>query len=158
MRCGRCFPAMMPIPDQLSPLFDRIGKRTGLMALLRQFYADVRQHREIGPIFNAQIQNWPEHLEKIGDFWTSATGGPTRYAGPMPRRHFPLGLSEQHFEAWLDLWRRNCRIHLTPSAADEMIALATSIGERLRTLIALDRARPAPAKKRPVPPEATEHS
>ena len=113
------------------------------MALLRHFYADVRQHHEIGPIFHAQIQNWTEHLEKIGDFWTSATGGPPRYAGPMPQRHFPLGLREQHFEAWLDLWRRNCRIHLTSSAADEMIGLAEAIGERLRVLIALERSRSA---------------
>lgn len=131
----------MQNPDQLSSLFERIGGRDGVMALLRQFYADVRQHREIGPIFNAQIQNWPEHLEKIGDFWTSATGGPPCYAGPMPQRHFPLGLAERHFEAWLDLWRRNCRIHLSPSAANDMIGLAEAIGERLRALIAQNRAR-----------------
>jgi hemoglobin len=126
--------------DSAATLFDRIGGRAGLMRLLRQFYADVRQHREIGPIFLAQIENWPAHLEKIGDFWTSATGGPPRYAGPMPQRHFPLGLAETHFAAWLDLWRRNCRIHLPAEAADEMIALAESIGERLRFLIARDRA------------------
>jgi len=149
---------MTPSPDQLMPLFDRIGGRAGLMTLLRQFYADVRQHREIGPIFTAQIQNWPEHLEKIGDFWTTATGGPARYAGPMPQRHFPLGLGEHHFEAWLDLWRRNCRIHLTPSAGEEMIALATSIGERLRALIALDRARAARSNEFSPPSVTNGHS
>ena len=156
MRSSRYFAVTMQIRDQSSPLFDRIGGRAGLMALLRQFYADVRQHSEIGPIFNAQIKNWPEHLEKIGDFWTTATGGPPRYAGPMPQRHFPLGLNEQHFEAWLNLWERNCRIHLTPSAADEMIALAGSIGQRLRALISLDRERAVPGRKFPVPPETTE--
>ena len=149
--------ATMQSPDHCLPLFNRIGGRTGLRALLRQFYADVRQHREIGPIFNAQIRNWSEHLEKIGDFWTTATGGPTRYAGPMPQRHFPLGLNEQHFEAWLNLWARNCRIHLTPSAADEMIALATSIGERLRALIALDRARSAAGGELPARPGTAPH-
>lgn len=117
-------------------MFSRLGGRPGLTRLLRQFYADVRQHQEIGPIFNARIGNWPEHLEKIADFWTSATGGPPSYAGPMPQRHFPLGLSEAHFEAWLDLWRRNCRIHLPADVAEEMIALAEGIGERLRFLIA----------------------
>jgi len=45
------------------------------------FDADVRQRREIGPIFNRQIQNWPEHLEKIGDFRTSAKDGPAIIAG-----------------------------------------------------------------------------
>jgi len=125
-------------------LYERIGGREGLSTLLRRFYADVRQHHEIGPIFNAQIKNWPEHLEKIADFWSTATGGPPRYAGPMPQRHFPLGLEEKHFQAWLDLWRRHCRIHLAPDAADDMIALAEGIGQRLRTLIAYDRSRSAP--------------
>jgi len=125
-------------------LYERIGGREGLSTLLRRFYADVRQHHEIGPIFNTQIKNWPEHLEKIADFWSTATGGPPRYTGPMPQRHFPLGLEEKHFQAWLDLWRRHCRIHLAPDAADDMIALAEGIGQRLRTLIAYDRSRSAP--------------
>ena len=117
-------------------LFERIGGRPGLMQLLRHFYADVRQHNEIGPIFTAQIQDWPSHLEKIADFWSNVTGGPMRYGGPMPQKHFPLGLEEKHFEAWLDLWRRNCRIRLAPAEAEDMIAAAEQIGERLRWLIA----------------------
>lgn len=128
-----------PTPPTTGSLFDRIGGRDGLSALLRGFYADVRQHREIGPIFNAQIKHWPEHLEKIADFWSTATGGPLRYAGPMPQRHFPLGLEEKHFDAWLDLWRRHCRIRLAPAEADQMIALAEAIGQRLRSLIAGQR-------------------
>jgi hemoglobin len=31
-------------------LFERIGGRPVIAALLRYFYADVRQHREIGPV------------------------------------------------------------------------------------------------------------
>lgn len=126
-------------------LFYRIGGREGLARLLRQFYADVRQHREIGPIFNAQIDDWPAHLDKIADFWSAATGGPPRYAGPMPQRHFPLGLEERHFAAWLDLWRRHCRIQLKEEAAADMIKLAEGIGERLRFLIAHDCDRRAGA-------------
>lgn len=117
-------------------LYARIGGRAGLAHLLRHFYADVRQHNEIGPIFRAQISDWPGHLEKIADFWSGATGGPPRYAGPMPQRHFPLGLEENHFEAWLDLWRRHCRSHLGATEANEMIRLAEMIGVRLRALVA----------------------
>lgn len=125
-------------------LYDRIGGREALARLLRQFYADVRQHHEIGPIFNAQIEDWPAHLEKIADFWSAATGGPPRYSGAMPQRHFPLGLDERHFAAWLDLWRRNCRIQLPADAAEEMIKVAEAIGERLRFLIAYHRDRSPP--------------
>jgi len=116
-------------------LFERIGGRPGLEVLLHHFYADVRQQREIGPIFQAQIQDWPSHLEKIADFWSGATGGPARYSGPMPQKHFPLGLGEMHFGAWLDLWRRHCRIRLPPREAEEMIRLAEAIGERLQAMI-----------------------
>lgn len=122
-------------------LFERLGGRSQLLQLLRHFYADVRQHREIGPIFAAQISDWPAHLEKIANFWSNVTGGPMRYDGPMPQRHFPLGLEPRHFEAWLELWRRNCRIYLPSAEAGEMIAAAEAIGERLRWLIGRNRVR-----------------
>jgi len=116
-------------------LFDRIGGREPLLRLLRHFYADVRQHREIGPVFAATISDWPAHLEKIADFWSGATGGPPRYAGPMPLKHIPLSLEERHFSAWLDLWQRHCRAHLGAAEAGEMIRLAEAIGRRLREIV-----------------------
>lgn len=118
-------------------LFERLGARLRLMHLLRHFYADVRQHNEIGPIFAAHITDWPAHLERIGDFWSGATGGPARYSGPMPMKHAPLGLEERHFSAWLDLWKRHCRAHLTQPEAEEVIALAEAIGARLKQLLSI---------------------
>jgi hemoglobin len=127
---------MENVDQAAGSLYERLGGRAGLVKLLRHFYADVRQQQEIGPIFHAQIRDWPSHLEKIADFWSSVTSGPPRYSGPMPQKHFPLGLSEKHFEAWLDLWRRHCRIHLPSREAAEMILLAEALGERLQALIA----------------------
>ncbi len=128
-------------------LFDRIGGRRPLLELLRYFYADVRQQTEIGPIFTAHISDWPAHLEKIADFWSGVTGGPARYGGGMPMKHFPLGLEERHFAAWLGLWARHCRAHLAPAEAAEMITVAETIGQRLRQMIALD------ATHRPIRPD-----
>lgn len=116
-------------------LFERLGGRGGLMMLLRRFYADVRQHREIGPIFNERITDWPAHLEIIADFWSGATGGPARYSGPMPAKHLALGLQEKHFDAWLDLWSRHCRAHLPVGEAGELVRLAEGIGQRLRQIV-----------------------
>lgn len=127
----------MTAPAPSASLYDRLGGRPRLMHLLRHFYADVRQHREIAPIFAAHIRDWPAHLETIADFWSGATGGPARYAGPMPFKHVPLGLEERHFEAWLGLWTRHCRAHLPAAEADEMIALAEGIGRRLRQIIGM---------------------
>jgi hemoglobin len=131
-------------PRNPAPLFDRIGGRPTLLTLLKHFYADVRQHHEIGPVFNARIQDWPAHIEKIADFWTNATGGTPRYSGPMPARHMSLGLEDRHFQAWLDLWRRQCRIQLPKAEAEELIGVAESIGDRLQQMIAWNAGRPAP--------------
>ena len=140
---GTALLADMSEPATQAALFDRLGGRTRLLFLLKHFYADVRQHNLIGPIFAAQIKDWPAHLEKIADFWSGASGGPANYRGPMPQRHFPLGLGETHFEAWLDLWRRHCRAHLGAQEAAEMIKLAEGIGERLRELISRYGTKPA---------------
>lgn len=118
-------------------LFERLGGREGLLRLLRHFYADVRQHRLIGPIFMRKIEDWPAHLEIIADFWTGVTGGPAGYRGGMPMKHFPLALEEAHFEAWLTLWKNNCRTQLPSREAEEMTVLANRIGVRLRGMLGI---------------------
>ena len=120
-------------------LYERIGGHDGLALLLRRFYADVRQHHEIGPIFAAHIEDWPSHLEKIAGFWSGLTGGPSLYGGGMAARHIPLRLEEPHFQAWLGLWHRHCEAHLPAQEAAEMIAIAESIGQRLRAITAAHR-------------------
>ena len=102
------------------------------MRLLKHFYADVRQHELIGPIFNEMIEDWSSHLDLIASFWSTVTGGPSGYSGQMPARHIPLSLKEEHFQAWLGLWKHNCQIQLTQDCAAEMIELADSVASRLR--------------------------
>lgn len=130
----------MPEPASSAPLFERLGGRPALMKLLKHFYADVQQHHEIGPIFAAHIVDWPAHLEKIGNFWSGATGGPPLYNGPMPFKHLHLALGERHFHAWLSLWHQHCRAHLPAPEAEEMIMRAEAIGLRLRQIVGLPPA------------------
>jgi len=129
-----------------SSLYERLGGRAGLARLLHHFYADVRQHAVIGPVFNRQIQDWPAHLEKIGSFWARLTGGPSGYAGAMPMKHLNLGIAPQHFSAWLQLWSFNCRGHLPAAEAQEMIGMAQEIGRRLKSIIGVE---PPPERFQP---------
>ncbi len=124
-------------------LLDRLGGRPVLLNLLRHFYADVRQHQVIGPIFTAHITEWPSHLEKIADFWGTIAGGPRAYSGPMVAKHIPLDLKEEHFHVWLGLWERNCQIWLPADCAREMIQFAQNIALRLRMACGV----PVPADK-----------
>jgi hemoglobin len=117
-------------------LYERIGGNDGLADLLRHFYADVRQHTVLGPIFNARIQDWPAHLAHIQEFWARQTGGPSAYSGGLAAAHVPLGILPSDFQHWLELWDFNCRRHLAAPEADDMSALAHRIGEQLQRILA----------------------
>ena len=41
-----------------------------LQRLVDTFYARVRRDDRIGPVFNAAVDDWPEHLERLGAFWS----------------------------------------------------------------------------------------
>jgi len=112
-------------------LYERLGRQEGIRKLIKPFYADLRQHSIIGPIFNAHIQDWPAHLEKIADFWALQTGGVSRYRGGFGAAHVALGIDAEHFSPWLELWTFNSARQLAPREADEMNALARQLAERL---------------------------
>jgi hemoglobin len=116
-------------------LYKRLGGHEGILRLIKPFYVDVRQHAVLGPIFNAQIQDWPAHLENITEFWARQTGGPSRYPGGFAGAHLPLGIQPSDLQHWLGLWEWNCRRQLAPAEADEMIALAARIGGQLQKIL-----------------------
>jgi len=131
--------------QERASLYERIGAHEGIAKLLRHFYADVRQHRVIGPIFNERIKDWPAHIAKIGEFWARATGGSSNYSGQMPLKHLNLDLEPRHFGSWLELWDANCRCYLPPREAREMSALAHEIGHRLRHIVSRHGGQELPA-------------
>lgn len=119
-------------PIEKESLFDRVGGSDALRPLLQHFYADVRQHEVIGPIFARQIDDWPKHIEKILGFWITVTGGPPSYAGPMMIAHLKLQLKPEHFFTWLDLWRRHCHIRCAETEARDLIHIAETMADRLQ--------------------------
>jgi hemoglobin len=117
-------------------LYDRLGGREGIFALIRPFYTDVQQHAVLGPIFNQHIQDWPAHLEKIAEFWARQTGGPSNYGGGFGAAHLRVGVEPGHFQHWLGLWEFNCRRQLKQPESDEMIAIAYRIATQLQRIVA----------------------
>ena len=112
-------------------LYERLGGHEGILKFIKPFYIDVRQHAVLGPIFNAQIQDWPAHLDKITEFWALQTGGQSKYRGGFAGAHISLDLKPEHFQHWLGLWEFNANRQLPPQEAAEMIALAHEFGRRL---------------------------
>lgn len=115
-------------------LYDRIGGHAGILKLLKSFYADVRQHAILGPIFNARIHDWNAHLAKITEFWALQSGGNSRYAGGFAGAHMSLGLEPGHFQNWLALWEFNNSRQLPAREAAEMDEQAHRFAGRLFTV------------------------
>jgi hemoglobin len=124
-------------------LYERLGGHEGIAKLLRFFYADVRQHDVLGPIFNSRIHDWPMHLAKIGEFWALQTGGPSLYRSGFGAAHLGLDLKPEHFGFWLNLWDFNCQRHLADPEAGEMSAIAHEFGRRLSRLVQMQAAQRA---------------
>ncbi len=107
---------------------------TDLQQLVDLFYAKVRQDRVLGPLFNAAVADWPEHLEKLGAFWSSVTLTSGRYKGsPMSAHLRHAGAIEPAmFDRWLDLWRETARETLDAADAASVIEKAERIAESLK--------------------------
>ena len=75
--------------------------------LVDTFYARVRAHPRLGPIFNGEIEDWPVHLEKLKDFWASVAMNAGRYSGKPVPAHMKLdGITPEDFRTWLGLFRQ----------------------------------------------------
>jgi len=68
--------------------------------LVEAFYAKVRTDAVLGPVFEAKIHDWNEHLAKLSDFWSSIVLMSGRYKGrPMPVHAAIPEISDEHFRA-----------------------------------------------------------
>src|SRR5690606_31152979 len=53
----------------------------GIADLIATFYGRAREDELIGPIFNRAVDDWPEHIAQITDFWSSIMLRTGRYSG-----------------------------------------------------------------------------
>lgn len=108
-------------------------------AVVERFYARARQDDVVGPVFNRIIPDdeWPAHLDKITDFWSSMLLGTGRYMGrPMPRHIAIPELSDSHFARWLALFRKTVEEICPPEVAALFVERAERIGNNFRIRIA----------------------
>lgn len=109
-------------------------------ALVDHFYGMVRQDSVLGPIFEARVKDWDDHLAKLRDFWSSVLLMSGRYKGrPMPVHAAIQEISDEHFERWLELFKLAAKHVCQPKGAALVIDRASRIGESLRMGIKLSR-------------------
>lgn len=97
------------------------------------FYAAIRRHEVLGPVFARHVTDWPEHEEKIARFWRNAILYERNYDGNPMQVHMRAGdVRPDHFTPWLALFDETLRRTLAPEPAAQWSALAHRIGAGLR--------------------------
>jgi hemoglobin len=107
---------------------------TQLTTLVRSFYGKVREDEVLGPVFDHAISDWPHHLGKMVDFWSSVMLTTGRYKGNPMMMHLKhiARIRPEMFDRWLGLWRETAGELLDQAAAEAVIAKAERIAESLQ--------------------------
>ena len=96
------------------------------------FYACIREHPGLGPVFAAHVKDWPAHEAKIIRFWKNAILHERGYDGNPLAVHRAAGnVRMGMFDVWLGLFDRVLRLELPPETAAAWSLLAHRIGRGL---------------------------
>lgn len=106
-----------------------------LAAFLDAFYAKVRRDPLIGPVFADKIPDadWPHHMARVTDFWSSVLLRTGRYKGNPFGRHLGIqNLAPDHFARWLGLFAATAAEFFETPLADDIVGRAHRIGDSLK--------------------------
>jgi hemoglobin len=110
--------------------------------LVHAFYAKARCDAVLGPIFDANVKDWPAHLENMCAFWSSATLKSGRYKGHPMLPHARIAeIDKTHFMRWLALFGETAAEICPGEAAALFVDRAERFGQSLQVGIALHRSR-----------------
>lgn len=87
-----------------------IENRADVFNLVDTFYKKVRVDEFLGPIFEAHIDDWPRHIDRLTDFWETNLFFVRKFKGNPMLKHQIVDaaagytINEHHFGTWLNLW------------------------------------------------------
>lgn len=115
----------------LPPKFD--VSRADIERVVAAFYARIRAHPGLGPVFAVHVGDWPAHEAKVADFWANAILHEKIYDGNPMQVHRAAGnVRPGMFDTWLELFGQVLAQELPPREAAAWDALARRIGASLR--------------------------
>ncbi|WP_262692206.1 group III truncated hemoglobin [Kordiimonas aestuarii] len=108
--------------------------RAVIHAFVVAFYARLRKHHELGPIFEHHLgSDWDAHMERLTDFWITMLGGGTLYRGNPFEVHRKIdALREHQFTDWLALFSEAAADTLPDDQAKHACERANRIAESLK--------------------------
>ena len=115
----------------IPPRFDLTEEQ--LEHVIRVFYAAIRQHETLGPVFARHVTDWPAHEARIARFWKNAILHQPGYDGNPIQVHMAASdVRAEHFPLWLTLFDETLDRLLPPATARSWSALAHRIGNGMR--------------------------
>lgn len=131
-RCGaRLVARQRAMSNALPPRFPITAAQ--IDAVVAEFYAVIRTHPGLGPVFASHVRDWPAHEAKIARFWRNAILFERSYDGNPLMVHRNAGnVHGPMFEVWLGLFDSVLRRELPPDLAQAWSDLAHRIGRGLR--------------------------
>lgn len=128
-------------PEMTARLMAETGLDEAILRdLVHRFYDQVRADAMLGPIFEARIDDWEPHLERMVAFWSSVALMTGRYHGAPVPAHVTLPVEWAHFERWLALFRETAKEVCPPAGAAHVIAAAERIARSLHMAVQNARA------------------
>jgi hemoglobin len=106
-----------------------------IATLVDAFYARVRRHAALGPVFEAAItqEQWPEHLATMQRFWSSVMLTTGRYSGnPVAVHRAVVGIERSLFVDWLALFTETASELFDAEPASEFATKARRIATSLQ--------------------------
>lgn len=118
---------MTPLPPKFPITSDQIDQ------VVARFYARVRQHPDLGPVFANHVGDWRPHEAKIASFWRNAIGLDRSFDGNPQQAHMKASdIKGAHFALWLALFDETLQDTVPPDTAMAWSALAHRIGRALK--------------------------
>lgn len=124
---------MQPTPQRPPP--ERFGV-PAIERMVHTFYARVREDEVLGPIFDARIEDWPKHLERMVSFWRAVLRAEPTFS-PSPRGAPPVlhrqieELRRADFARWLGLFEEVVAEVFSSDEAEEVLEAARRIAVAL---------------------------
>ncbi|MDU9006027.1 group III truncated hemoglobin [Sedimentitalea todarodis] len=123
-------------PEMTRALMEKTGlDEAQLATLVEEFYGRVRSDPLLGPIFAARVTDWPAHMDRLTDFWSSVALMTGRYHGAPVPAHASLPVTWEHFDRWLALFRETAHRVCSPEGAAHVIERAERIAKSLHIAV-----------------------
>lgn len=114
-----------------------IQSRSDIKQFVVGFYEKARRDILLGGVFQAAVpdSHWPQHIERIVDFWESALFDANLYRGSTFAVHRDLPINGQHFERWLELFNSTIDSLFSGDVAEDTKNRAKNMGALFQSKI-----------------------